>query len=57
MKNKVNLAQLKEEIKQLKRWHPLYKLLKDELSALGYWREKPRGNPAKAYKRGMGKYK
>ncbi len=28
----------------------LYKVLKRELSLLGYWRNRPRGNPAKGYK-------
>jgi len=28
----------------------LYKLLKTELTKLGYWRNRPRGNPKKAFK-------
>ncbi|KKN21440.1 hypothetical protein LCGC14_0925260 [marine sediment metagenome] len=31
------------------RTHALYRLLRDELTALGFWKAKPRGNPAKAY--------
>jgi hypothetical protein len=27
----------------------LYKLLKDKLSSLGYWKSAPRGNPRKGY--------
>lgn len=26
----------------------LYKVLKEELNALGYWKNRPRGNPYKA---------
>ena len=35
----------------------LYKVLKDELSALGHWRNKARGNPQAGYKAGYGKHK
>jgi len=28
----------------------IYKVLREELSALGYWKNKPRGNPSKGYK-------
>jgi hypothetical protein len=27
----------------------LFKLLRDELKAIGNWKEKPRGNPKKGY--------
>jgi hypothetical protein len=29
---------------------PLHRVLKEELTALGYWRNKPRGDPAKGYR-------
>ena len=29
---------------------PLYKLLKIELTRLGYWKNKPRGNPSAGHK-------
>jgi hypothetical protein len=57
MTSKVNLKQLTKELKALKRWHPLYKVLKRELTILGYWKLQKRGNPSKAYKYGVGKYK
>lgn len=41
----------------MNRWSVLYKALKEELSALNYWRNKPRGNPKKGFKRGWGKNK
>jgi vacuolar-type H+-ATPase subunit D/Vma8 len=53
---KINLKQLSKEIKSIKRWHPLYKVLKRELSILGYWKLLKRGNPNKAYKYGLGKH-
>jgi len=47
---RVELEQLTKELQSLNRSKPLYKVLKRELSILGYWRNKPRGNPAKGYK-------
>ncbi len=47
---KVDLDQLRREIRAIRRWHPLYKVLKEELSKLGYWRNKQRGDPAKGYR-------
>ena len=34
---------------------PLFKALKEELSSLGYWKNKPRGDAEKGYKMGLGK--
>ena len=34
----------------MKRWNVLYKALKEELSASGFWTNRPRGNPSKADK-------
>ena len=48
--SKIDLEQLRIEIRRLHRTHALYRLLRDELSALGFWRAKPRGNPALGYK-------
>ena len=53
--SRINFEQLQLEIRSLKRWHPLYKLLKRELTKLGYWKLQKRGNPQKAYKFGWGK--
>ena len=50
MKSQLNLDRLRVEIRDMTRTHALYKLLKEELTKLGYWRSKPRGNPAKGYK-------
>jgi len=48
--SRVNIEQLIKEIGQLERHQMLYRVLKRELSILGYWRNKPRGDPAKGYK-------
>jgi hypothetical protein len=34
----------------MERWNILYKALKEELSAIGFWKARPRGNPSKAGK-------
>jgi len=44
------LEALKNDLASLDRHDPLYKLLKTELSVLGYWRNKQRGNPAKGFR-------
>jgi hypothetical protein len=54
--SKIDLKQLATEIQHLKRWHPLYAVLRDELCKLGYWKNLPRGNPKKAYEKGWGKH-
>lgn len=54
--SKINLEQLRIEIRNIQRWQPLYKLLKKELGMKGYWKLKPRGNPQKAYKHGWGRH-
>jgi hypothetical protein len=56
MTNKINLKQLRKELQNLHYWQPLYKVLKDELTKLGYWKLKKRGNPVKAYQHGWGKH-
>ena len=47
----VDLEELRQEIRGLTRRKRLYKLLKEELTAQGYWKAKPRGNPTKAKQR------
>lgn len=47
---KIDTDQLREEIRHMHRWNKLYKALKEELSALGFWKAKPRGNPSKGGK-------
>ena len=46
---KVNLDQLRVEIQQLNRSKKMYKVLKEELLKLGYWKLLRRGDPVKAH--------
>jgi hypothetical protein len=55
MRNKIDSELLREEIRTMQRWSPLYKLLKEELSLRGFWKNRKRGNPIKGYEKGMGK--
>ena len=43
------MEQLVKEIRQLERHQVLYSVLKRELSQLGYWKNRQRGDPAKGY--------
>ena len=47
--SRVDLEQLIQEIRQLERHQLLYRVLKRELSLLGYGRNRQRGDPAKGY--------
>lgn len=47
---RIDLEQLATEIRNLDRRQRLYRVLKAELSKLGFWRIKPRGNPSAGYK-------
>jgi hypothetical protein len=40
---------LRQEIRAMTPRSGLFRILKEELSALGYWRNRPRGNPKKGY--------
>ena len=55
MSNKIDLDALRDEIRTMQRWSPLYKLLKQELGARGFWKNRKRGDPQKGYRKGMGK--
>jgi len=55
--SKIDYNELQSKIRGMKRWHKLYKFLKEELSQLGYWKLKSRGNPQKGFKTGLGKNK
>jgi hypothetical protein len=44
----MDINELRQAIRSMTRRSGLYKALKEELSALGYWRNKARGNPWKA---------
>jgi hypothetical protein len=57
MRSYIDLTKLREEIRTMQYWEPLYKLLKEELSKKGYWQNLPRGNPSKGFKKGWGKHK
>ena len=43
------LSELKNDLQGLDRQSPLYKMLKYELSMLGYWKNKQRGDSKKGY--------
>lgn len=47
---KIDLQQLITELRHLERHQKLYLVLKRELSKLGFWKNKPRGDPAKGYR-------
>jgi len=47
----IDLEELRKEIRQLTRDQALYRVLKEELGALGYWKARPRGNPQKGYQK------
>ena len=52
--NRELLKQLEIELSNITpdfRHTKLYKLLKDKLSYLGYWKQAPRGNPKKGFNR------
>lgn len=57
MKRKTSLdfKQLTAELHVMEYHSPLFRLLKRELSLLGYWRNKPRGNPRKGFDAMKGK--
>lgn len=48
--SKLDLDQLIVELRHLNRHQALYRILRDELSKLGFWRVRPRGNPSKGFK-------
>lgn len=47
----IDLEELRQGIRGLTDRQKLYKVLKEELSALGYWKMKPRGNPYDGYRK------
>ena len=44
-KSKIDLNQLSIEIKRMTMRRQLYKVLKKELTELGYWKQRKRGKP------------
>jgi hypothetical protein len=53
----IKLDELREAIRSMTRQQGIYKVLRDELTVLGYWRKLPRGNPSVGFKKGWGKHK
>lgn len=45
----VDIDKLREAIRVMTRRSKIYKVLKEELSSLGYWKNKRRGNPRAGY--------
>ena len=46
----IDLKELRQAIKDMTYQQGLYKVLRDELTSLGYWHKLPRGNPSAGYK-------
>ena len=46
---KIDIEQLRREIRELNRHQLLYRVLKEELGRIGHWKLKGRGDPVKAY--------
>lgn len=42
----IDLKELRESIHKMTRQQGIYQVLRDELTAKGYWRKLPRGNPS-----------
>jgi hypothetical protein len=47
--SKIDLEQLRIEIRAMHQRKKLFQVLREELSAINRWRVKPRGNPRKGY--------
>jgi hypothetical protein len=47
----IDLDELRQAVQNMKRHEPLFKLLRDELKAKGYWHNLKRGNPKLGYQR------
>lgn len=43
----IDLEELRQAIREMTRKQALYRVLKEELTAQGYWKARPRGNPSK----------
>jgi hypothetical protein len=48
IRSKLDLEQLRIEIKQLNNRKELYRVLKEELTKIDHWKQKKRGDPIKA---------
>jgi len=47
----MDYSELRQLIHKMTRHSKIFHVLKEELSLLGYWRNKPRGNPKKGYEK------
>jgi len=45
----IDLKELRQAIQKMTYQQGIYKVLRDELTAKGYWHKLPRGNPRKGY--------
>jgi hypothetical protein len=58
LRTHLDYDRLRLEIQNMNRQKMLYKILKEELSALGFWKNRVRGNPKLGYKmRGKKEFK
>ena len=46
----VDLVALRAAVRGMTRKHALYRVLKEELTALGYWKQRGRGRPFDGYR-------
>jgi protein associated with RNAse G/E len=46
----IDLNELRQSIRKMTYQQGLYRVLRDELTSLGYWHKLPRGNPSAGYK-------
>jgi hypothetical protein len=51
MRTKINIEQLKLEIRSMNRQSLLYRTLRDELTEMGFWKARERGNSKLGYQR------
>ncbi len=51
----IDIGNLRTAIQNMTPQTQFYKILKEELTALGHWKNKPRGNARKGYEKGFGK--
>jgi len=53
----IDLDELRQKIRLMQRHQPFYKVLKEELMARGFWRNRPRGDAKKGFRLGFGRDK
>ena len=50
-------SNLRNLIRNMKKWQPIYKIIKEELTLQNRWKLHPRGDPTKGFNKGWGKRK